>query len=154
MTRQMIKQNAKDALRFRYWPIIGVELIAGALTGGVSGFSGGVSGNSSQMKEFVKDPQFRTIMLVILGIAAAVSVIGILYTLLFAAQEVLQTVVADVHLLIAVKLNGKVFVLFLQFLFFNGHLFDQFIQLLPLTQIPPHQAAYNEHKNGYQYIYY
>lgn len=96
MTRQMIKQNAKDALHFRYWPIIGVELIAGALMGGVSGFSGGVSGSSSQMKEFMEDPQFRTIMLVILGIAAAVSVVGILYTLLFG--NVIQVGISGIRL--------------------------------------------------------
>ncbi len=96
MTRQMIKQNAKDALHFRYWPIIGVELIAGALMGGVSGFSGGVSGSSSQMKEFMEDPQFRTIMLVILGIAATVSVVGILYTLLFG--NVIQVGISGIRL--------------------------------------------------------
>jgi len=96
MTRQMIKQNAKDALHFRYWPIIGVELIAGALMGGVSGFSGGVSGSSSQMKEFMEDPQFRTIMLVILGIAATVSVVGLLYTLLFG--NVIQVGISGIRL--------------------------------------------------------
>ena len=83
MTRQMIKQNAKSALQFRYWPIIGVELIAGALMGGASGFSGSVSGNSSQMKEYMENPQFQTIMLAVFGIAAVVSVVGILYTMLF-----------------------------------------------------------------------
>lgn len=96
MTRQMIKQNAKDALRFRYWMIVAVELIAGALMGGVSGFSGGISGNSEQMKKFMDDPQFRTLMLVILGIAAAVSIVGILYTLLFG--NVIQVGISGIRL--------------------------------------------------------
>ena len=78
-----VKERAKTALHFRYWPIVGIELIAGALMGGAGGFSGGVSGNSSQMKEFMENPQFRMIMLAILGIAAAVSVVGIVYSLLF-----------------------------------------------------------------------
>lgn len=96
MTRQMIKQNAKDALRFRYWMIVAVELIAGALMGGVSGFSGGISGNSEQMKKFMDDPQFRTFMLVFIGIAAAVSIVGILYTLLFG--NVIQVGISGIRL--------------------------------------------------------
>lgn len=31
MNRSIIKQRAKEALRFRYWPIVGMELIAGVL---------------------------------------------------------------------------------------------------------------------------
>lgn len=87
MTRQMIKQNAKEALRFRYWLIVAVELIAGALLGGVSGFSGGISGSGSELKDLAKDPEFGkaflAIMAVVAGIVAIVGVVGILYTLLF-----------------------------------------------------------------------
>lgn len=87
MTRQMIKQNAKEALRFRYWLIVAVELIAGALLGGVSGFSGGISGSGSELKDLAKDPEFGkaflAVMTVVAGIVAIVGVVGILYTLLF-----------------------------------------------------------------------
>ena len=79
----MVKERARAALNLRYWPIVGIELIAGALMGGVSGFSGSVSGNNSRMNELMENPQFRTIMLAILGITLAVSVVGILYTFLF-----------------------------------------------------------------------
>ena len=79
----MVKERARAALNLRYWPIVGIELIAGALMGGVSGFSGGVSGNNSRMNELMENPQFRTIMLAILGITLAVSAVGILYTFLF-----------------------------------------------------------------------
>ncbi len=87
MTRQMIKQNAKEALRFRYWMILAVELIAGALMGGVSGFSGGVSGNSMNFKEAANDPESAKVLAGILaaiaGVTLVVSVIGLLYTILF-----------------------------------------------------------------------
>ncbi len=87
MTRQMIKQNAKEALRFRYWMIVAIELIAGALLGGVSCFSGGVSGNSMDFKEAANDPEtakvFAGIVAAIVGIALVASVIGLLYTILF-----------------------------------------------------------------------
>ncbi len=87
MTRQTIKQNAKEALRFRYWPIIGAELIAGALMGGASGFSGGVSGNSANFKEVANDPETAKIFAGILAVIAVVtliaSLVGLLYTFLF-----------------------------------------------------------------------
>ncbi len=87
MTRQTIKQNAKEALRFRYWPIIGAELIAGALMGGASGFSGGVSGNSANFKEVANDPETAKLFLGILAVIAVValiaSLVGLLYTFLF-----------------------------------------------------------------------
>lgn len=79
----MVKERARTAMKLQYWPIVGIELIAGALMGGVSGFSGSVSGNNSRMNELMENPQFRTIMLAILGITLAVSVVGILYTFLF-----------------------------------------------------------------------
>jgi uncharacterized membrane protein len=83
----MIKQNAKEALRFRYWMILAVELIAGALMGGVSGFSGGVSGNSMNFKEAANDPESAKVLAGILaaiaGVTLVVSVIGLLYTILF-----------------------------------------------------------------------
>lgn len=87
MTRQTIKQNAKEALRFRYWPFIGAELIAGALMGGASGFSGGVSGNSANFKEVANDPETAKLFLGILAVIAVVALIaslaGLLYTFLF-----------------------------------------------------------------------
>ncbi len=87
MTRQMIKQNAKEALRFRYWMILAVELIAGALMGGVSGFSGGLSGSSMNFKEAANDPESAKVLVGILaaiaGVTLVVSVIGLLYTILF-----------------------------------------------------------------------
>lgn len=87
MNRKQIKQNAKEALRFRYWPIIGIELIAGALMGGAGGFSGGVGGNSINFKETANDPEtakvFAGILAVIAGVTLIASVVGLLYSFLF-----------------------------------------------------------------------
>lgn len=83
MTRQTIKQNAKEALRFRYWPIIGVELIAAALTGSASlGFSFRFS-NRESMETMLNNPHFRAVLATLFAVSIAASIAGILYMILF-----------------------------------------------------------------------
>lgn len=83
MTRQTIKQNAKEALRFRYWPIIGAELIAGALTGSASlGFSFRFS-NRESMETMLNNPHFRAVLATLFAVSIAASIAGILYMILF-----------------------------------------------------------------------
>jgi len=83
MTRQTIKQNAKEALRFRYWPIIGVELIASALTGSASlGFSFRFS-NRESMETMMNNPHFRAVLATLFAVSIAASIAGILYMILF-----------------------------------------------------------------------
>ena len=65
----------------------------------------------------------------------------VLYALLLAAEEVLEAVIADIHILIAIELNGEVFVFFLQFLFLDRHLLHQFVQLRMLRPIEIRQRA-------------
>ena len=86
MTRQTIKQNAKEALRFRYWPIIGVELIASALTGSASlGFSFRFS-NRESMETMMNNPHFRAVLATLFAVSIAASIAGILYMILFAIR--------------------------------------------------------------------
>ncbi|MBQ6332911.1 MAG: DUF975 family protein [Clostridia bacterium] len=83
MTRQTIKQNAKEALRFQYWPIIGVELIAAALTGSASlGFSFRFS-NRESMETMLNNPHFRAVLATLFAVSIAASIAGILYMILF-----------------------------------------------------------------------
>ena len=86
MDRKAIKQRAKDSFRMRYWPVIGIELLAGVLVGS-SGFSfrfnGSNSGNSD-WKQFFNDVPFAkeiTATAVIIGILLALA--GMAYMFLF-----------------------------------------------------------------------
>lgn len=82
--RETIKQNAKMALKAQYWPIIGNELLASILVGGVSSFS--VRFNKSQLeqlRQLINDnAMFQRIVAVLGGIALTVGLIGLLYTFL------------------------------------------------------------------------
>ena len=75
----------------------------------------------------------------------------ILYALLFLREQVLQRVVADIQILIAVELDGKVFILFLQFLFLDFHLLDQFGQFITLAEVHVNQCSDDSHEHTYYY---
>ncbi len=83
MNRKQIKLNAKSALQFRYWPILGVELIASALTGSASlGFSFRFS-NRESMETMLNNPHFRAVLATLFAVSIAASIAGILYMILF-----------------------------------------------------------------------
>ncbi len=83
VSRKQIKLNAKSALQFRYWPIIGVELIAAALTGSASlGFSFRFS-NGESMETMLNNPHFRAVLATLFAVSIAASIAGILYMILF-----------------------------------------------------------------------
>ena len=69
----------------------------------------------------------------------------ILHALLLTAQKILQTVVADVHLLIAVELKREIFVFLLQFFFLDGHLLHHFVEFLSLGEVPDKKADDGSH---------
>ena len=84
MDRKSIKANAKEALRFRYWPIIGIELIASVLIGGVSGMTSGFRFNSDSWKNLTDNvPYAKEIMAAVASIAAVAAIVGLLYSFLF-----------------------------------------------------------------------
>ena len=74
MFRKIIKENAKAALRLRYWPYVGVTLLVGLLTG--SGFSTGFnfSINSGDLREQLQSVPKEVWM----GIMIAVMIAGAL----------------------------------------------------------------------------
>ena len=79
----MVKQKARDALRFRYWPIVGIGLLAGVLCGGVSfSFSYNQSGMDRFREMIGNDELFRRIMGLVIGVAIAASVVSLLYSFL------------------------------------------------------------------------
>lgn len=86
MTRQVIKENAKAGLRFNYWPIIGFELVAGALMGGGFSFSTSMNREQSQnLQDVIQNSELaRTIFLTGFAVSMIAVVLGLLYTLLFA----------------------------------------------------------------------
>ena len=84
--RKMIKENAKSALRARYWPIVGLELVAGVLVGGFSGFSTSISKSDvSDLQEFFggNSAVNQKMLGIVAAIAALAAVVGILYVILF-----------------------------------------------------------------------
>ena len=87
MNRSIIKQRAKEALRFRYWPIVGMELIAGVLMGGSSGISFSyrfnTSGNSDWKQVFQNTPYGKEILSAFLVIGILAAVASMLYMFLF-----------------------------------------------------------------------
>ncbi len=97
--RKMIKENAKAALRLNYWPMVGIELLAGVLAGGGS-FSGGTGMNQEQMQKIQDAVQNSEIARAIIGtmlVASAIaSVVALLYTLLFG--NVIQVGAAGIRL--------------------------------------------------------
>ena len=53
--------------------------------------------------------------------------------LLLAGEEVLEGVILDTHILVAVKLYSEVFLFLLEFRFLVLHEFDDFVHLLSLA---------------------
>lgn len=78
----MVKQKASDALRFQYWPIVGIGLLAGVLSGGTVSFSYNQAGMDNLREAFGNDELFRRIMGLLIGIAITVSVVSLLYLFL------------------------------------------------------------------------
>lgn len=85
MDIRTIKENAKAALRMRYWPMVGIELLAGALVGGGRysfGFS--VKSDGSDLQNFLNDLPFGkeiSSTVVMIGMLAAMA--GLVYVFLF-----------------------------------------------------------------------
>lgn len=101
MDRRKIKQNAKDALHSFYWPTIGIELLAGLLTGGSSGgatfgYRFNNSGNSD-WNQMIRDiPYGKEIMGAFLVIGLLASLVGLLYVFLFG--NAIKVGVTGIHL--------------------------------------------------------
>ena len=82
--RKKIKENAKGALSLRYWPMVGLELLAGILVGGSSVISSsGGAGSSPVFNNMQNSPQMRLLIPVIISIVLVLGAAGILYTFLF-----------------------------------------------------------------------
>ena len=80
--RKMIKENAKSALNARYWPIVGLELVAGVLVGAGTGFSFRFSFSGSTEK-MMSDPHMRAVLTTLFIVSIITTIAGILYTILF-----------------------------------------------------------------------
>ena len=84
--RKMIKEKAKAALRMNYWPIVGFELVAGALAGG-GNFSGSTGINQEQMQklqDLIRNSEVARIIIgTLIAAFAAAAALGLLYTILF-----------------------------------------------------------------------
>ena len=82
--RKKIKENAKAALSLRYWPMVGLELLAGILIGGGSSFSTSGGGGSSavfgNMQSVPYAPRFVPAVIMIVLFFGA---LGMLYSFLF-----------------------------------------------------------------------
>ena len=83
MDRKQIKQNAKDGMHFRYWPIVGIELIAGVLTGGGFSIGSSFSNNSSNWQQASNNEYAAGIMSILAVIGAIAAAVGIVYMILF-----------------------------------------------------------------------
>ena len=96
--RKMIKENAKAAFRMHYWPMVGVELVAGALMGTGYSFSTTFSrGDMKDVQEFVQNNEWMQKLIgPIIGISIAAVVIGLLYAFLFG--NVIQVGVSGIRL--------------------------------------------------------
>lgn len=78
----MVKERARTAMKLQYWPIVGMELLAGVLMGGAVSFSYNQSGIDKFREAIGNDEIFRRIMGILLGVAITASVISLLYTFL------------------------------------------------------------------------
>ncbi len=97
MNRKSIKERAKEALRFRYWPIVGIELIAGVLIGGVSGVTNISRFNNDGWKDMMDNvPYAKEIMATVASIAAVAAIVGLLYAFLFG--NVIQVGISGIRL--------------------------------------------------------
>ena len=83
MDRKLIKQNAKQAFRMRYWPIVGIELLAGVLAGSGSTASFSSNLNNDNLKQAMDQPVVREITIAALWIGALLALAGMAYLFLF-----------------------------------------------------------------------
>ena len=88
MDRKQIKQNAKAAFRMRYWPMVGIELLAGILAGGTGSAPSFTyrfnSSDMSDIKQLFSDvPYMKEIAAAVTVIAIMLSIVGMAYIFLF-----------------------------------------------------------------------
>lgn len=85
MDRRTIKENAKSALRMRYWPMVGIELLAGVFVGSSTGVSFSTSiNNNSNFKEMLENvPHAKEIIAGFVLIAFIAAIASTLYVFLF-----------------------------------------------------------------------
>lgn len=78
---ERIKGNARAGLKLQYWPIIGNEILASILAGGVSLFSARFNQTDmNRLREQIENNEmFRRMIPVILGAVGVASIIGLLY---------------------------------------------------------------------------
>lgn len=79
-----IKEKARTAMKAQYWPIVGNELLASILIGGIGGFSMRFNkSNLNNLRELIgNDAMYGKILGILLGIAATVGIISLLYSFL------------------------------------------------------------------------
>lgn len=96
--REMIKEKARTAFKAQYWPIVGIELLAGILTGGIGGISMRFnSADLNRLRDAIgNDEAFRRIAAVLMGLVATVGLISLLYTFLFG--NVIRVGIAKIRL--------------------------------------------------------
>lgn len=94
----MVKERARAALKLQYWPIVGNELLASILIGGVSGFSVRFSKNDlNNLRELIgNEAMFDQIMKFVLGGMIVGGLIGLLYT--FLVGNVIRVGIAKIRL--------------------------------------------------------
>ena len=80
----MVKERARTAMKLQYWPIVGIELLAGVLMGGAVSFSFSFNkGGLDKFREMLgNDELFRWIMGIFIGLAITASLVSLLYTFL------------------------------------------------------------------------
>ena len=92
----MVKERARTAMKLQYWPIVGMELLAGVLTGGAVSFSYNQSSVDRFREAIGNDEVFRRIMGILIGVVITASAISLLYT--FLVGNVIQVGVAKYRL--------------------------------------------------------
>ena len=95
---ERIKEHARAGLKLQYWPIIGNELLASILIGGVSGFSARFNQKDmNQLREMVQSNEtFRRMIPIILGVLGVAIVIGLVYG--FLVGNVIRAGIAKIRL--------------------------------------------------------
>ena len=79
----MVKERARAAMKLQYWPIVGLELLAGALMGGASVSFSYTSSGMDQLREMIgNDEMFRRIMGIFIGVMVTAYAVSLLYTFL------------------------------------------------------------------------
>ncbi len=95
----MVKEKARAALKLQYWPIVGNELLASILIGGVSGFSIRFNQNDlNNLRDLIgNDAVFSQIMKFVFGGMIVGGLIGLLYT--FLVGNVIRVGIAKIRLI-------------------------------------------------------